>query len=86
MKTEYTKRPISWVICRSGTPIFDESCTQITIIDECGGEFLEVEQEDGKILLQDDEWPMIREMIDEAFSEIKRHEAERKQTENAGDR
>lgn len=61
-----------------GEETFSDKATFIEIVDEAGGEFLEISQCSGiegqKIRLDDDEWPHVREAINEMFKEIKKHE------------
>ena len=54
-----------------GEPIFSEMATTVEIVDEAGGEFLEVRQQCGKMTKADlmisinpEEWPMLRAAID----------------------
>jgi hypothetical protein len=47
--------------------IFDDSVTEIEIVDEAGGEFLEVSQDGGKLRFDKDEWPHVRDAIEKMF-------------------
>lgn len=64
----YQARVISMSVGPTDEPIFSELATTITIVDESGGEFVEVSQEGrdglGKIVIDRDEWPTMRETID----------------------
>ena len=77
MAREFVKRVTKVAILPKGEPIFTEKATYIEIVDEAGGEFVEVEQSNetatGKIRLDDDEWFYVREAINEMFKEIKKH-------------
>lgn len=62
-----------------------ESETEVEIVDEGAGEFLLVSQpmDDGAgIRIDGDEWPAIRDAIDNGFAEIKRHEEAEKAGSN----
>ena len=50
-----------------GEQIFDESVTEIEIVDEAAGEFLEVSQEGGKLRFDAEEWPHVRNAIEKMF-------------------
>ena len=50
-----------------GEPLFSELATQVAIVDEAGGEFLEVSQSGGNtgmIQIEPREWPSLRAVID----------------------
>lgn len=67
---------------RAGTK---ESETEVEILDEGAGEFLLVSQPMDSltgIRIDGDEWPAIRDAIDHAFAEIKRHEEAEKAGSN----
>ena len=50
-----------------GEQIFDDSVTEIEIVDEAAGEFLEVSQEGGKLRFDADEWVHVRDAIEKMF-------------------
>ena len=50
-----------------GDQIFCESITEIEIVDEAAGEFLEVSQEGGKLRFDAEEWPHVRDAIEKMF-------------------
>mgnify|MGYP000084761997 CR=1 FL=1 len=56
-------------------PLFSERCTDVMIVDEAGGEFIEVSQHGngdlGKIQINPEEWPVLRETIDRMIGECK---------------
>ena len=69
-------RPIKWVITVDGSPIYSESATEIEIVDESGGEFVELSQSMegcGKVWIDPAEWPTIRSAIDAAVKQCKDH-------------
>ena len=64
---KYIKRAIKWTVVREKESLFDELATDIEIVDEAAGEFVEVTQhteESGKVQIDPKEWPAIREAID----------------------
>lgn len=64
---KYIKRAIKWTVAREKVPLFDELATDIEIVGEGAGEFVEVKQhteESGKVQIDPEEWPAIREAID----------------------
>jgi len=63
---KYIKRTVKWSVTREKEPLFDELATDIEITDEAAGEFVEVKQHlegNGKIQIDPEEWPAIREAI-----------------------
>jgi hypothetical protein len=50
-----------------GEQIFDDSVTEIEIVDEAAGEFLEVSQEGGKLRFDEDEWVHVRDAVEKMF-------------------
>ena len=69
-----TTRSIKWVHGPKDEPIFSETSTDIEIVDEAGGEFVEVHQHHhgyGKIGITPDEWPTLRKAIDNAVKQCR---------------
>ena len=67
-------RPIKWTIIPDGGPLFDESATEIEIVDEAAGEFVEISQSMegyGKIGIEPSDWPTLRAAIDAAVKQCK---------------
>jgi len=64
----YESRIISMIVAPENQPIYSEQATTVTIVDEAGGEFVEVSQHGtadiGKILINPEEWPELRHTID----------------------
>jgi hypothetical protein len=56
-------------------PIFSEMATEIAVVDESGGEFVEVRQQGrtdiGKIIIEPSEWKMLRAAIDRMVGECR---------------
>jgi hypothetical protein len=50
-----------------GEQIFDDSVTEIEIVDEAAGEFLEISQDDQKLRFDAEEWPHVRDAIEKMF-------------------
>ena len=65
----YETRTTKIAVGVKGDPIFSESITEVEIIDEVAGEFIEVRQEDGsqKLRFDKDEWPHIRSAVNKMF-------------------
>jgi hypothetical protein len=65
----YETRTTKVVIVPEGEPLFNQEATEIEIVDEAAGEFVEVRQcsdaYDGKIGITVEEWPTIRKAIDQ---------------------
>ena len=64
----YETRTMSLLVIPEGEPSFSEQGTEVRIVDEAGGEYVEVEQSGhaslGKIQINPEEWPALREAID----------------------
>ena len=50
-----------------GEQIFDDSVTEIEIVDEAAGEFLEISQDEQKLRFDAEEWPHVRDAIEKMF-------------------
>lgn len=69
----YIARPIKWIVLPEGEPVFCEQATTIEITDEAGGEFVTVSQQRDEpnaqtIKIDRDDWPLIRNAIEDAMS------------------
>ena len=62
------------VVLPEDQPIFSEMATKVTIVDEGAGEFVEVGQSGhislGKIVINTNEWPALREAIDTMIAQL----------------
>ncbi len=71
----YAARPISWSFGPADDPLFSEMRTEITIVTEAAGEFVEVSQHGhtdlGKIQIDPREWPGLRDAIEQAVSQCR---------------
>jgi hypothetical protein len=70
MNTRITKL----TVLPPGEPIFCERATNVEIVDEAAGEFLELTQSGddfGKIRFDVDEWPHIKAAVDRLIVEMK---------------
>lgn len=78
MTRDFVKRIMKIAVLQKGKEIFSEQATFIEIVDESGGEFIEISQcnelEGQRIRIDDDEWPHVREAVNEMFKEIKKHQ------------
>ena len=55
------------IVAVKGQQIFDDSVTEIEIVDEAAGEFLEISQEGDKLRFDAEEWPHVRDAIEKMF-------------------
>lgn len=70
MSHNYRVRVTQCTVVPEGEPIYAEQATQVTITDETGGEFVLIEQEDGRaIRICRAEWPAIRRAINRMMRE-----------------
>ncbi len=73
--TEYETRNIAVCVLPKGEEIFSEQATTVTIVDEAGGEYLEVSQSGrtdlGKIAINPEEWPALRSAIDKMIEQCR---------------
>ena len=70
-------RPTKWAITPEGETLFCEGVIEIEIVDESGGEFVEVLQHldgYGKIGIEPSEWPSLRLAIDMAIKQCREAE------------
>ena len=78
MSDKHFTRPVAWVVKPIGEPIFSEMSTRVEIVDEAGGEFIEVT--DGrlsKIQINPEEWPELKQAIETAICWCNKPEAEK---------
>ena len=72
MSNGFEIRTMVVMVNKTTEPSFSEMATIVRIEDEAGGEFVEVEQEGrtdiGKIQITPEEWPMLRQAIDEMIA------------------
>ena len=72
---EYETRITARTIVPKGKPLFSEQATEITIVDESCGEYVEVRQSGrvdlGKIAINPEEWPSLREAIDNMIEQCR---------------
>lgn len=71
----YETRVTQMTVLPKTEPIFSEMATQVTIVDEAGGEYVEVCQswrtDIGKIAINPEEWPMLKRAIDTLIAECR---------------
>ena len=75
-----TKRCTQLTVLPEGEPIFSEMATHISIEDEASGEYVKVTQygdraERGEININPEEWPAIRDAIDDMIFECRKEDA-----------
>jgi len=63
----YETRTTKMIVGVKGQQIFDDSVTEIEIVDEAAGEFLEISQESGKLRFDAEEWPHVRDAVEKMF-------------------
>lgn len=71
MSGKHEVRPAMWRVGPVGVPVFSEMITEVSIVDEAGGEFVEVRQshlnESGTVQIDHAEWPALRAAINRAM-------------------
>jgi hypothetical protein len=71
----YETRTVKVSIAPKGEPLFHNGVTNIEIVDEAAGEFLEVTQcndsNEGKISIEKSEWPTLRAAIDQMIRDCR---------------
>jgi len=77
-KITHETRTLKIVVLPKGEPIFANAATEIEIVDEAAGEFIEISQHgdknEGKIQVDPLEWPILREAINRMIKECRDHE------------
>lgn len=72
----YETRTTKVTVLFKGEPLFHESATEIEIVDEAAGEYLEVKQcsdsHEGKIKIDPYEWPALKAAIDRMIKECRK--------------
>ena len=63
----YETRTTKIIVGVKGEQIFDDSVTEIEIVDEAAGEFLEISQDDQRLRFDKEEWPHVRAAIEKMF-------------------
>lgn len=73
--SEYRRIVTAFVVVPENEPIYSERATQIKIEDEAAGPFVVVSQEEGRIAIDPEEWPAIRDAIETMMARAKDAEA-----------
>lgn len=71
---KYTTRCTAITVLPEGEKVFSEMATEISIVDEGGGEFIEITQthsDCGTIRVDPKEWPAIRSAVNRMMKGIK---------------
>jgi hypothetical protein len=63
----YETRTTKMIVGVKNQQIFDDSVTEIEIVDEAAGEFLEISQDDQKLRFDPEEWQHVRAAIEKMF-------------------
>jgi hypothetical protein len=75
---DYETRTLKIGVCLKGEPTFHNSMTEIEIVDEVAGEFLEIKQcsddREGSIRIDPYEWPTLKAAIDKMIKECRDYE------------
>ena len=73
--TDYETRITAVTVLPINAEIFSELATEVRIVDEAGGEYIEVDQcgrvDLGKIAINPEEWPALRAAIDDMVSKCR---------------
>lgn len=72
----YTAHIVAMIVAPKGQHIYSEQATRIEIQDDAAGPFLEVSQEDGKVRIDPEEWPELRDAIETMIAAAARLTAE----------
>ena len=71
----YEPRVTGITVIPKNQPLYSEMGTTVTIVDEAGGEFVEVSQHGGpdlgKIAINPEEWPVLRDTITEMLKQCR---------------
>ena len=76
----FTVRVTRLSVLPKNEPLFSEQCTNVSIVDEAAGEFLEVEQQGCSeaeklqtIKISSDEWPSLKQAIEQLLHDCKNY-------------
>lgn len=75
--SEYETRVIEVMVNKKGEQVFSDHATRVRIVDESAGEFVEIDQgsyehaRPGVLRICADEWPLIREAVDQMLSQCR---------------
>lgn len=68
---KYIIRTTALTVVPEDASLFSGRATTVNVVNEAAGEFVEVEQESGKIQINPDEWPTLREAVDRMIAECR---------------
>ena len=78
MSELYEARTTQLIVAEYGKEMFDESATRVSIENDCCGEFVEVRQDfddkEWKIRIMVEEWPCLREAINQMIGGCRKEE------------
>lgn len=72
---KYQTRITKLTVLPANEPIFSEQASHISIEDEAAGEFIEIQQADGTIKIDPEEWPAIKQAVEQLLATLVNHEA-----------
>ena len=80
LRSKYEIRIVAVLVVPEGSPLYSDMATRIEIVDESGGEYVEVSQSKdsadlGKVSIDPDEWPALREAIDRMIKECREEQS-----------
>jgi hypothetical protein len=84
--TLYSTHTLALIVKPQSEPIFSEMATIIRIEDEAAGPYVVIEQahrtEPGKVAVDADDWPHIRDAVDHMLSIVENIESEIKENDD----
>jgi len=74
--TGYTTHIVAMIVAPKGQHIYSEQATRVEIQDDAAGPYIELSQEDGKVRIDPEEWPELRDAIETMIAAAARLTAE----------
>jgi hypothetical protein len=74
----YIQRITQITVLPEGEAIFSEMAIEITIRDEAAGEYVSLKalNDEGEIVIDPDNWEVIKLTVDQMIADIKKHESQ----------
>jgi len=74
----YIQRITQITVLPEGEAIFSDMAIEITIRDEAAGEYvsLRASNDEGEIVIEPDNWEVIKLTVDQMIADIKKHESQ----------
>lgn len=76
-KTHYIRTTEVAVLPSAGTKLYEESIILVRIVDELGGEFVEIAQNKWSFRIDPSEWESLRAAIDKMIKECRPEDREK---------